>query len=507
MTTPKIENNYVELITTRTGTISKIVSGKFCVRHFPMGTSIFEHCPFLEITLASLQENEDSRIAGLLLELDNEEYLVEVDIDHRPDDSISVLIQNRTEVYKTIEQLNQNRNEMFLMESQLVKKNKELERLKLDAERANNDKSRFLAMISHEIRNPLNAILGYSELLASETIEKNQEYTNFLNLAGNDLRTIVDDILDLSRLQAGKLTLAHESFNICMLIRSSVQDFQSQLKNGNIIVFNPPAKTPIFVCGDSVRVKQILSNLINNSMKFTKNGQIEIAYDIKPNESRKVEVSVQVKDTGRGMSSAQISTIFNEYEQVKLDDNRIEGGAGLGLSIVKKLIKAMNGSIEVESSLGVGSTFYISLPFELANEQETQSSKEEKNNLVSLDKKRILIADDYLMNRSILAHMLQNVGAETILVENGNDAFNALKNHVYDLAFLDIDMPGLRGDAIVEMKEAFLQKNKSIHLIAVTGEAQEEKHKDYISKGFAAILTKPLSTDTLNATLTKLLVH
>ena len=336
MTTPKIENNYVELITTRTGTISKIVSGKFCVRHFPMGTSIFEHCPFLEITLASLQENEDSRIAGLLLELDNEEYLVEVDIDHRPDDSISVLIQNRTEVYKTIEQLNQNRNEMFLMESQLVKKNKELERLKLDAERANNDKSRFLAMISHEIRNPLNAILGYSELLASETIEKNQEYTNFLNLAGNDLRTIVDDILDLSRLQAGKLTLAHESFNICMLIRSSVQDFQSQLKNGNIIVFNPPAKTPIFVCGDSVRVKQILSNLINNSMKFTKNGQIEIAYDIKPNESRKVEVSVQVKDTGRGMSSAQISTIFNEYEQVKLDDNRIEGGAGLGLSIVKK---------------------------------------------------------------------------------------------------------------------------------------------------------------------------
>ena len=378
MTTSKIENNYVELTTTSTGTISQIVSGKFCAHHFPVGSSIFDHCPFLEITLSSLKEGDNYSIAGLLLELDTVEYLVEVDIEHRPDDSLSVLIQNKTEVYKTIEQLNQNRNEMLLLEAQLVKKNKELERLKLDAERANSDKSRFLATISHEIRNPLNAILGYTQILANKTTAKNKEYTNYLSLAGNDLRIIVNDILDLSRLEAGKLTLARESFDICLLIRSSVQDFQSQLKNGNSIVFNPPAKNPKYVYGDSVRVKQILSNLISNSMKFTKDGQIDIVYDIKSSENKKVILSMHVKDSGRGMSARQIATIFDEYKQVELDDNRIQGGAGLGLSIVKRLTQAMDGSIEVESALGIGTTFYITLPFELAEEQnsiEKDSSK------------------------------------------------------------------------------------------------------------------------------------
>jgi len=203
----KIEDVFLQLTTNFTGVITNIVAGKLARKEFTKQESIYDTCPFLEGTLDALPLNESFLLEGMVITSDIKEYNIDLEL-FKSENSIDVLIHDRTNVYKYVDQLNQNRNDIFFIKREIAEKNKELDRLRKVADKANEEKTRFLAMMSHEIRNPLNSILGYTELISAENLNKAAtQYLKNLTASGKNLKVIVDDILDLSRIEAGKLDL------------------------------------------------------------------------------------------------------------------------------------------------------------------------------------------------------------------------------------------------------------------------------------------------------------
>ena len=346
MISSKIDFFFIELTVDSKGVVRALVAGKFAHSEFVLNQSIFTACPFLEGTLEGLVIDEPCVMEGMVIVSNGEEYNVDVELFNLGSE-VSILIHDRTNVYKYVEKLNQNRNDLFFLKRQLNEKNIELERLRKISDQANEEKSRFLAMMSHEIKNPLNVILGYTELVNKENISKTvKKYLKYLTISGKNLKVIVDDILDLSRFEAGKLQLSKSAVNLNHVVNQLINDYE--YSHGDIDVklfFLCSPKLPKFVIGDDVRIYQILTNLINNSIKFTQKGSISLNVDLTSLDENDVIISFKVTDTGRGMSEKQIATVFEEYQQNELDDNRIHKGVGLGLAIVKRLVSAMNGTI------------------------------------------------------------------------------------------------------------------------------------------------------------------
>jgi signal transduction histidine kinase len=266
----KIDFFFIELTVDSKGVVRALVAGKFAHSEFVLNQSIFTACPFLEGTLEGLVIDEPCVMEGMVIVSNGEEYNVDVELFNLGSE-VSILIHDRTNVYKYVEKLNQNRNDLFFLKRQLNEKNIELERLRKISDQANEEKSRFLAMMSHEIKNPLNVILGYTELVNKENISKTvKKYLKYLTISGKNLKVIVDDILDLSRFEAGKLQLSKSAVNLNHVVDQLINDYE--YSHGDIDVklfFLCSPKLPKFVIGDDVRIYQILTNLINNSIKFT----------------------------------------------------------------------------------------------------------------------------------------------------------------------------------------------------------------------------------------------
>jgi signal transduction histidine kinase/ActR/RegA family two-component response regulator len=426
----------------------------------------------------------------------DKEYNVDVEL-FKLQDEISVLIHNRTNVYKYAEQLNQNRNDLFFLKRQLNEKNIELEKLRKIADKANEEKSRFLAMMSHEVRNPLNVILGYTELINKEETSKTvKEYLKYLTVSGENLKVIVDDILDLSRVEAGKLQLGNSAVNLVEVTKQL--DFNYNSSHGDLdikLAFACGAEVPRFVFGDDVRISQILTNLINNSIKFTRKGSVTTIIDLISSDKKEAKISFKVTDTGRGMSEKQAATIFEEYQQNELDDNRIHKGAGLGLAIVKRLVTAMNGSISVSSKINIGTTFNIEIPFQIDNtvivEEKSTNQTEEQNYIKG---SRILIADDNFLNRTIVAHILKKENAIFTLVKDGVEALEEMQKETVDIVLLDINMPNLSGEDLIKQKEAFHSSNSEIPILALTANNSKEDVEEYLKIGFTDVIPKPFTS-------------
>jgi signal transduction histidine kinase/CheY-like chemotaxis protein len=494
----KIENIFIEVTVNKEGVIQNIIAGKFVIKEFVKDTSIFNSCPFLYGMLESLPEKESLLMEGMVITSDNIEYNVDLEF-FMTNELISVLIHDRTHIYKTISQLNQNRNDLFFMKREISEKNKELAILRKASDKANEEKSRFLAMMSHEVRNPLNTILGYTDLIHKEKLPvKAEEYLSYLASAGKTLKVIVDDILDLSRIEAGKLELAIEQVNINQILKGVYVNYKNQHKNNLVdLEIDASTKIPESLLGDGVRLTQVLTNLMSNALKFTKKGKIKMQSEI-ISESKKVsEIRFKISDTGRGMTAEQTVKIFEEYGQTELNDNRIHGGAGLGLSIVKRLVSAMKGSISVASTPNVGTTFSVEIPFEkVADIQKSELIQSEKIVLKSLKGKNILLADDDMLNKKITTHFLEKEKAIVTLVDDGVAALENLHNTNFDLVILDINMPGLTGEAIIKQKSS-LEKNTTIPFLALTGNATEEYRKYYMKTGFDEVIFKPYKPNEL----------
>ena len=492
----KLEKRFIQVTTDFSGTIMRIEAGTFALSEFEIGDSIYKACPFLESTIEALPLKEVFLMDSMFITSGDSEYNVDVDL-FKQDDSISVIIVNRTNVYQYVKQLNQNRNEISITKHQIDRQNKELVELRKIADHANEEKSRFLAIISHEIRNPLNSILGYGDMIATEVSDPViKDYAKSLMMAGNNLKVIVSDILDLSRIEAGKLTLVLEPISIKEIIENRIKNYNIKRKDSTIkLRYSLSENLPSQVQGDAVRVAQILSNLISNSFKFTKEGSITIRAELVSEKKNSVLINLSVKDTGRGMTNDQVGKIFEEYEQTEINDNRVHGGAGLGLSIIKRLVKAMKGNVSVESEPNVGTTFNIQIPFKkVENDKKEDEKKQLNHDLTNLE---VLYADDDELNHVIAAHILSKVGATITLVNDGLEALSALKKKKFDIVLLDIRMPNMSGEELMEKKELFSKQNSKTPILALTANTSEKDVNRYLDLGFKTVISKPYSSEQL----------
>ncbi|MBU3011979.1 response regulator [Polaribacter vadi] len=508
MIPPNIENAFIEIVTNKQGIITAINAGKFAKKEFDLNTSIFNPCPFLFGTLDFLTENETIPINGMVICSDEKEYNVDLELLNK-NNVITILIQERTEIYKTITKLNQSRNDLYFLKREISKKNKELIVLRKASDKANEEKSRFLAMMSHEIRNPLNTILGYTQMISEEDLSKKvEDYIKYLSIAGRNLKVIVDDILDLSRIEAGKLKLAVEQININDIIEGIYINYKNQNSNDKVnIELSKSDLIPDVLYGDGVRVTQIITNLMSNALKFTKKGMVSLQANLILDSPETTEIRFKIIDTGRGMTPEQTVLIFEEYGQTELDDNRIHGGAGLGLAIVKRLVSAMQGTISVESAIDKGTVFSVEIPFKKVDsyiENKIQEVPETK--IISLNGKKVLLADDDHLNQKITIHFLEKEGVKVTVVDNGLMAYNVLNKETFDIVLLDINMPELTGVELVKRKE-HLDFNTKTPFLALTGFATEEDKSHYLSVGFKDVIFKPYKPVELIGKLQKSLIN
>jgi signal transduction histidine kinase len=489
----KIEDVFIQLTTDYSGVIINIVAGKFTQKEFTIHESIYDSCPFLEGTLEALTLKESFLLEGMVIESDANEFNIDLEL-FKNDDFIDVLIHNRTNVYKYVDQLNQNRNDIFFIKREIADKNKELKKLRKIADKANEEKSRFLAMMSHEIRNPLNSILGYTEMISAEKVNENvAQYIRNLSSAGRSLKVIVDDILDLSRIEAGKLELISEQVSIKEIMYNCENDFKHLNTNKNVnLVFSICNKIPEFVIGDSVRIQQVLVNLISNAIKFTDIGSVKTSVKIISKSKSEVKVLFEVADTGRGMSKEQGLKIFEEYQQNELNDNRIHGGAGLGLAIVNRLVKAMKGKVTVKSELAHGTSFFVEIPFNQNSVLNSEISKEKiQEKDINLIGKKILVADDDVLNQTIVSHVLRKEKVNLKIVNDGLEALNEIKKETFDIVLLDINMPNMTGEELMSVRVSFQEYNSNTPFLALTANTTNEDIERYLELGFSGVISKP----------------
>lgn len=357
----------------------------------------------------------------------------------------------------------------------------------------------FLANMSHEIRTPINSILGICYLLQQDNLsEKQQQYVKRLNYSGENLLGIINDVLDISKIEAGKFNLSIEPFSINELIKNihqlmllKAEEKQIQF---NVSIDN---NSSIFVKGDAIRINQILLNLISNAIKFTKEGNINLFVNAIEKQQHKQIIQFKLTDSGIGMSAKQLSKIFNEYEQATDTIQQKFGGTGLGLSITKKLVELMNGSIEVESALNIGTTFKVNIPFDLMDNKEIKNEIENINT-VNLSNRKIYIADDNDENRIVISEILWSLNS-TIQIQfakNGFEVIELINQQIPDIVLMDLDMPELNGfDATQKIQQKFAHKN--IKIIACTASLLSLTKEELIELGFADLLQKPFTIKQL----------
>jgi two-component system sensor histidine kinase ChiS len=323
----------------------------------------------------------------------------------------------------------------------------ELDKARLQAEAATRAKSEFLANMSHELRTPLNAILGYAHLLAKDTTveERQRSRLETIEQSGQHLLTLINDLLDLSKIEAGKQALYPVPVNLAASLQTIIDIMQVKAEQkGLVLRLYLPKQLPAAVLLDEKRLRQILLNLLGNAVKFTDSGQVSLRMRSEPEGNSKVRLEFTVEDTGIGMETEQLENIFQPFEQVG-DVKRRASGTGLGLTISRQLVKQMHGELKVSSTLGVGSQFYFALSLPISELPQSQQTNAEDIRGYSGDRKRILIVDDVQANRSLLADTLDMLGFVTKQASNGEEALMQAGSWRPDLILMELVMPVLDG--------------------------------------------------------------
>lgn len=358
-------------------------------------------------------------------------------------------------------------SKLKVMEASLVKS-------KLKAEAANKSKSEFLANMSHEIRTPLNGIIGFTDLLMRTRLSSVQKkYMHTVFNSANALLDLLNDILDFSKIEAGKLEINKERTDLVKLCGQTIDIIRHQAhEKGLEVLLNIPPNTKKYIQADSVRLRQILTNLLGNAVKFTKTGEIELKIETEPNPNNKKEMRYKfsIRDTGIGIAPKNIKKIFSAFDQEDASTTRKYGGTGLGLTISNKLLELMDSRLRVESKPGSGSTFSFVVNFEI---------EDQKNHKVTLAKtiKKVLVIDDNSNNRDILEDMLSIDKIDSTLFANGIDAIEFLeKENSFDLAIIDYHMPYLNGlDLIKHFRRKMALTSEDLPIILLHSSGEDKK--------------------------------
>lgn len=383
-------------------------------------------------------------------------------------------------------------------QEELVKRKQAEETMKIakdEAERANSAKSEFLANMSHEIRTPLNTITGYTYLLENSDLNsKQKEYADKIDMAAKNLLGIINEILDFSKIEAHRMTLELVDFDLFSILDDlcGMVGFEAQRK-GIKLDLNIKPGVPQYIKGDPVRLKQVVLNLLANSVKFTHEGSIDILVELLGKDQNQVSLRFSVTDTGIGIPEEQKKSLFEVFTQGDASTSRKYGGTGLGLAICKRMVELMGGYISVESEIGKGSTFSFTINFAIADSIPIKQEEGEIARLTRIfEKKKILLIEDNLINLQMTKEILDQLGFDTDTAENGFIALQRVEQKCYDAILIDIRMPEMDGYETTRRIRA-LQDTENLPIIALSADAVEGVAEKAKAAGMNGYLTKPLN--------------
>lgn len=362
---------------------------------------------------------------------------------------------------------------------------------------ASQAKTNFLASMSHEIRTPLNGIIGYTEQLLDERLSaKQKRYAGLIQVSASALLTVANDILDFSSIEADEIKLQIEPFSLVSLVDNTVSIVSSGAgKKGVPIRIAWDSTIPKIILGDEARLRQVLLNLLNNAVKFTREGCITVRLEGKGTSEAGDVICISVIDTGIGISPEQHSRLFKRFSQGDPSIRREFGGTGLGLAISKRLVELMGGRIGVESEQGKGSTFWIELALPQADMQRPSSA--DAGLLAAVKPVRILIAEDVDINRELVQTLLEVAGHKIDVVSNGEEAVAAVQAKHYDLVLMDIQMPGMDGMMAIQEIRSLDHPSAQIFVAAMTANVLPQQVRNFIEAGFNDHIGKPIRRDDL----------
>lgn len=386
------------------------------------------------------------------------------------------------------------------------KAREDAENARYAAEAANRAKSDFLATMSHEIRTPLNGVIGLNGLLCDTGLTEDQRrYVELARLSGESLLYLINDILDFSKIEAGRLELEPLPFSPAQLSKEiiDVQRERAGEKGLSLIVELSPG-LPANVRGDPARLRQILTNLLGNAVKFTEHGQVTLHTRTVAQDNNKVVLRFEVSDTGPGMDTATQSRLFQPFSQGDVSTTRQYGGTGLGLSISRRLAELMGGQVGVSSTPGQGSTFWVQVPFEVLPDTATVEQTDTASGIPPLAsdtpvRGRVLIAEDNPVNQLVAAEILKRLGCRVDIVGNGKEAVEAVKRLPYDLIILDCHMPQMDGFDACRHIRAHETQDQRVPIVAMTASALKGDRERCIEAGMDDYLPKPVRVNDLRA--------
>lgn len=379
-----------------------------------------------------------------------------------------------------------------------------LREAKIRAEESDKLKTTFLENMSHEIRTPMNGIVGFAELLKDDDLQAEQktEYISYINNSCNVLTKIIDDIIDISKIEAGQLQIVKKTFSLTSLLNELHKQFSDEkhkYKKSNIeIIFKPSNNNNIIVDTDQLRLSQIFFNLLSNALKFTNKGFIEFGYQVSENNA----ITFYVKDTGIGIPEEKQKIIFQRFRQVDESQHRNYSGAGLGLAICKNLVELLGGKIWFESIVKEGTTFFFEIPDIIKDLKGPVHFQAPKIDIPNWNNKKILVVEDDNINFILMKEILSKTNAEIIRAVNGKNAIEISASEKLDLILMDILLPDISGfDAFIEIRKT----NPEIPVVAQTAQAMVEEKRKIEKAGFSAYISKPIKTGVLFKTINNFL--
>ena len=386
-----------------------------------------------------------------------------------------------------------------LMQNEIDRATKELKKTLADLEEAMRTKDQFLARMSHELRTPLTAVLGFSKMLIKDGEDLNRsEQLRVIQRCSTVLLTMIDDVLDFSRAERSGFTLNNVEFELDKLVEDLNALFLIEANNKNLTLnINLDNAVPVNLYGDPVRLAQVISNLLNNAIKFTDQGKVELTVQVKESEADKKVIQFVITDTGKGIAKQKIHSLFDPFTQEDTSINRRYGGSGLGLSIAKRLAVAMGGDITIDSEVDQGTTVVFTVKF-ITNETSTGEHQIEDVNPHSIDNMlpgiRVLVAEDNEFNQQLLVKLLEQQGAVCTVAKNGKEAISMSSDPSLDLILMDLHMPVING---LEATKAIVKNVTCPPIIGLTADISQQVRTEFIGAGANSVQQKPIDEKKL----------